>query len=277
MSLDQSFDEEEGGMSFLDHLEILRWHLIRIVLALFICAIVAFLFKGFVFDTVVLAPSFNTFITYQLLCDLSEWLNLGENLCFKDLKFELINLTMAGQFSMHIIVSVVAGVIVAFPYILYELWRFIKPALKKREKNYARGIVFWGSLLFMSGVAFGYYVITPMSVQFLGGYRVSDFVQNQISLKSYISTVSTITLATGIIFQLPIVVYFLSKVGLVTPHLMKTYRRHAIIAVLILSAIITPPDITSQVLVSIPLIILYEVSILISRAVVRKEQKEEQE
>ncbi|MEX2379689.1 MAG: twin-arginine translocase subunit TatC [Vicingaceae bacterium] len=277
MSLDQSFDEEEGGMSFLDHLEILRWHLIRIVLALLICAVVAFVFKGFVFDTVVLAPSFNTFITYQLLCDLSEWLNLGENLCFKDLKFELINLTMAGQFSMHIIVSVVAGVIVAFPYILYELWRFIKPALKKSEKNYARGIVFWGSLLFMSGVAFGYYVITPMSVQFLGGYRVSDFVQNQISLKSYISTVSTITLATGIIFQLPIVVYFLSKVGLVTPHLMKTYRRHAIIAVLILSAIITPPDITSQVLVSIPLLILYEVSILISRAVVRKEQKEEQE
>src|SRR5690606_9319059 len=198
-----------------------------------------------------------------------------ENLCFKDLKFELINLTMAGQFSMHILVSVVAALVISFPYILYELWRFIKPALKKSEKNYARGIVFWGSLLFLTGVAFGYYVITPMSVQFLGGYRVSDLVHNQISLKSYISTVSTITLATGLIFQLPIVVYFLSKVGLVTPHLMKTYRRHAIIAVLILSAIITPPDITSQVLVSIPLVILYEISINISRAVAKKEAEKE--
>ena len=135
--------------------------------------------------------------------------------------------------------------------------------------------MFWGSLLFLTGVAFGYYVITPMSVQFLGGYRVSDLVHNQISLKSYISTVSTITLATGLIFQLPIVVYFLSKVGLVTPHLMKTYRRHAIIAVLILSAIITPPDITSQVLVSIPLVILYEISIIISRAVAKKEAEKE--
>lgn len=277
MSLDQSFDEEEEGMSFLDHLEILRWHLIRIVIALLIFGVLAFVFKGFVFDTVVLAPAFNTFVTYQAFCDLSHFMGMGDKLCFGDLNFELINLTMAGQFSMHIIVSIVAGIIVAFPYILYELWRFIKPALKKSEKNYARGIVFWGSLLFMSGVAFGYYVITPMSVQFLGGYRVSEMVNNQISLKSYISTVTTITLACGLIFQLPIVVYFLSKVGLVTPHLMKTYRRHAIIAVLILSAVITPPDISSQVLVSIPLIILYEVSILISRAVVRKERKQEQE
>lgn len=270
MSLDQSFDEEEG-MSFLDHLEILRWHLIRIVIALLLFGILAFLFKGFVFDTVVLAPAFNTFVTYQAFCDLSHLMGMGDKLCFGDLNFELINLTMAGQFSMHIIVSIVAGIIVAFPYILFELWRFIKPALKKSEKNYAKGIVFWGSLLFLMGVAFGYYLITPMSVQFLGGYRVSDLVNNQISLKSYISTVTTITLACGLIFQLPIVVYFLSKVGLVTPHLMKTYRRHAIIAVLILSAIITPPDISSQVLVSIPLVILYEVSILISRAVVRKE------
>ncbi len=275
MSLDQSFDEEDEGMSFLDHLEILRWHLIRIVIALLVFGIVAFVFKGIVFDTIILAPAFNDFVTYQLLCDLSQWLNLGENLCFKDLKFELINLTMAGQFSMHILVSVVAALVISFPYILYELWRFIKPALKKSEKNYAKGIVFWGSLLFLTGVAFGYYVITPMSVQFLGGYRVSDLVHNQISLKSYISTVSTITLATGLIFQLPIVVYFLSKVGLVTPHLMKTYRRHAIIAVLILSAIITPPDITSQVLVSIPLVILYEISIIISRAVAKKEAEKE--
>jgi len=172
---------------------------------------------------------------------------------------------------MHIIVSLVAGLIAAFPYFLYEVWRFIKPALKKKEKNFARGMVFWGSFLFMCGVAFGYYVITPLSVQFLGGYTVSDFVYNQINLRSYISTVTTITLACGLIFQLPIVVYFLSKLGIVTPELMKKYRRHSVIAVLILAAIITPPDISSQVLVALPLFILYEISILVSRAVVGKD------
>jgi len=188
------------------------------------------------------------------------------------LKFNLINLTMAGQFSMHIIVSFVAGIILAFPYILYEIWRFIQPAFKKAEKNYAKGLVFWGSFLFLSGVAFGYYVITPLSVQFLGGYTVSELVTNQISLKSYISTVTTITLSTGLVFQLPILVYFLSKLGFVTPLLMKTYRRHATVAVLLLSAIITPPDITSQVLVSIPLLFLYEISIFISKMVEKKEK-----
>ena len=275
MSLDQRFDEEDEAMSFLDHLEVLRWHLIRIIIAMLICGILAFVFKGIVFDTIILAPAFNDFITYRLLCDLSQWMNLGESLCFNDLKFELINLTMAGQFSMHILVSAVSALVISFPYVLYELWRFIKPGLKKSEKNYAKGIVFWGSLLFLLGIAFGYFVITPMSVQFLGGYRVSDMIHNQIGLKSYISTVSTITLASGLIFQLPIVVYFLSKVGLVTPYIMKVYRRHAIIAVLILSAIITPPDITSQILVSIPLLILYEVSIVISRTVEKKEAVKE--
>lgn len=273
MALDQNFDEEENKMSFLDHLEVLRWHLIRIVIALFIGATLAFVFKSIVFDVIVLAPSFDDFITYKAFCDFSNFLHLGDGLCFGDLEFNLINLTMAGQFSMHIIVSLVAGIILAFPYILYEIWRFIKPALQKSERTYARGLVFWGSFLFLSGVAFGYYIITPLSVQFLGGYTVSELVSNQISLKSYISTVTTITLSTGLVFQLPILIYFLSKLGFVTPELMKTYRRHAIIAVLLLSAIITPPDITSQVLVSLPLLLLYEISIFISRMVQKKEAK----
>jgi len=271
MAMDQDFEEDDNKMSFLDHLEILRWHLIRIVIALFLGASVAFVFKHIVFDVIVLAPAFDSFITYQLFCDLSHLLQLGEKLCFENLSFQLINLTMAGQFTMHIIVSIVAGVIVAFPYILYELWRFIKPALKKGEKNYAKGIVFWGSFLFLSGVAFGYYLITPLSVQFLGGYSVSELVKNQISLRSYITTVTTITLSSGLVFQLPIIVYFLSKLGLVTPKLMKTYRRHAIIAVLLLSALITPPDISSQVLVSVPLLFLYEISIWISKIVEKKQ------
>ena len=271
MALDQDFEEDDGKMSFLDHLEILRWHLIRIIIALFVGAGVAFMLKSIVFDLIVLAPAFNDFITYRLFCSFSHTLNLGDKLCFDDLKFELINLTMAGQFTMHIIVSIVAGIIAAFPYILYEVWRFIKPALKKGEKNYARGLVFWGSFLFLSGVAFGYYLITPLSVQFLGSYSVSELIVNQISLRSYISTVTTITLSSGLIFQLPIVVYFLSKIGIVTPKLMKTYRRHAIVAVLLLSAIITPPDISSQVLVSVPLLFLYEISIWISRIVEKKQ------
>jgi len=270
MSLDQSFDEEEDKMSFLDHLEILRWHLIRIVIALFVFATLAFFFKGFVFDTLVLAPIYNDFATYQLFCKLSHFLQLGDKLCFDTITFNVINITMAGQFTMHIIVSIVAGIIAAFPYILYEVWRFIKPALKKGEQNYARGLVFWGSFLFLSGVSFGYYLITPLSVQFLGGYTVSDIVSNQISLRSYISTVTTITLSCGLVFQLPIIVYFLSRLGFVTPKLMKTYRRHAIIAVLLLSAIITPPDISSQVLVSLPLLLLYEISIWISRMVEKR-------
>tara|TARA_B110000503_G_scaffold136536_2_gene219014 strand:- start:2715 stop:3542 length:828 start_codon:yes stop_codon:yes gene_type:complete len=274
MAMDQSFDdEEEGKMSFLDHLEVLRWHLIRIVIALMIGAIAAFVFKSFVFDVIVLAPAHNSFLTYQLFCQLSEFLSLGRALCFDDLTFNLVNLTMAGQFSMHLIVSFIAGIILAFPYILFEVWRFIKPALKKGESNYARGLVFWGSFLFISGVLFGYYMITPLSVQFLGGYSVSEMIVNQISLKSYISTVTTITLSTGLIFQLPILVYFLSKIGIVTPKLMKAYRRHAIIAVLLLSGLITPPDLTSQVLVSLPLLLLYEVSILISKMVEKKAEK----
>ena len=262
-------------MSFLDHLEVLRWHLVRIAIALILFSILAFLFKSFVFDTIVLAPVFDSFLTYQLFCKLSYFLGLGDKICFESISFQLINITMAGQFTMHFIVSLVSGVILAFPYILFEVWRFIKPALAKNEKNYARGIVFWGSVLFITGVAFGYYLITPLSVQFLGGYRVSELVNNQISLRSYISTVTTITLACGLVFQLPIIVYFLSKLGLITPKLMKTYRRHAIVAVLLLSAIITPPDISSQILVAIPLLFLYEISIWISRMVQKKEEKAE--
>jgi len=273
VSLDQNFDEDENQMSFLDHLEILRWHLIRIVIAVGITTILAFLFKHIVFDVIVLAPIFDDFATYRAFCKLSHLMGMGDKLCFDDMKFQLINISMAGQFSMHIIVSLVAGLILAFPYFLYEVWRFIKPALKKGEKHFAKGLVFWGSLLFMMGVGFGYYMITPLSVQFLGGYTVSEFVYNQINLRSYITTVTTITLACGLVFQLPILVYFLSKLGFVTPALMKKYRRHAIIGVLLLAALITPPDISSQVLVALPLFVLYEVSILVSRAVVGKEEE----
>ena len=268
------YDEEfsnQGEMSFLDHLEVLRWHLVRSVIAVLLFMTLAFIFKEFVFDQIILAPQKSNFLTYRLFCDLSHYLDLGDKLCFNDISFSLINITMSGQFTTHILVSAVAGIILAFPYILIEVWRFILPGLKQSEKKSAIALVFFGSLLFMGGVLFGYYVISPLSVQFLGNYTVSSTVSNSISLNSYISTLASITLACAIVFQLPIIVYFLSKVGILTPQLMKAYRKHSIVVVLILAAIITPPDITSQILVAIPLVFLYEVSIIISRMVVRKQ------
>ncbi len=267
------YDDEfsdKSEMSFLDHLEVLRWHLVRSSIAIMLFMAIAFVFKGFVFDQIILAPQSSEFLTYRLFCDLSHWLDLGNKLCFDDISFSLINIAMSGQFTTHILVSAIAGFILAFPYLLIEVWRFISPGLKKSEKKSAFALVFWGTILFMSGVLFGYYVIAPLSVQFLGNYTVSSTVSNSISLNSYISTLTSIVIACAIVFQLPIIVYFLSKIGLITPQLMKTYRRHSIVIVLILSAIITPPDITSQILVAIPLVFLYEVSILISRMVIRK-------
>jgi sec-independent protein translocase protein TatC len=177
---------------------------------------------------------------------------------------------MAGQFSTHIMVSLIAGLIVAFPYIFWEIWSFIKPALHSNEKGHARGAVFFSSMLFLIGVLFGYYVIVPLSVHFLGGYSVSNQVVNQINLSSYISTFSSVVLASGVIFELPVIIYFLSKVGLITPVFLKKYRKHAIVVILIIAAVITPPDVFSQILVSLPLIMLYEISIIISRKVCAK-------
>ena len=184
---------------------------------------------------------------------------------------------MSGQFSAHIMTSIIAGFVVAFPYVFWEIWRFIAPALYEKESSVARGVVFFSSTLFLFGVVFGYYVVSPLSVHFLGSYQVSSSVANQISLNSFISTVSTVCLANGIIFELPILVYFLTKVGLITPDFMRTYRKHALVLTLIFSAIITPPDVASQVLVALPLMILYEISIKISARVLRKQKKLKQD
>ncbi|MBG37639.1 MAG: twin-arginine translocase subunit TatC [Flavobacteriales bacterium] len=257
-------------MSFLDHLEILRWHLIRSGIAILLFSILAFIFKEIIFDVVLLAPKDPNFLTYRFLCNISQALGLGDALCIKESPFSLMNINMAGQFSAHLLTSFYAGFILAFPYVFWEIWRFVLPALKEKEAKVSRGIVFFSSLLFLTGVIFGYFVIAPLSINFLGSYQVSQTVANQISLTSFISTVTTISLANGIIFELPILVYFLTKIGLLTPEFMRTYRRHAMVITLILSAIITPPDITSQILVSFPLIILYEISIQISKAIVKK-------
>lgn len=266
-------EKNKGDMSFLEHLEVLRWHLVRSAAVILVFTIVAFIFKGFIFDDVILAQKNSSFWTYEMFCKLSHLLGRGDALCMGDIEFDLINITMSGQFTTHIITSIIAGIIVAFPYLLFEIWRFITPALQKKEKKSALSLILSGSLLFMIGILFGYYFVSPLSVQFLGNYQVSESIQNHITIGSFISTVTTVTLACGLVFELPLLVYFLAKLGVITPEFMKKYRKHAIVVTLVLSAIITPPDVSSQVLLTIPLLILYEFSIYIAKVVVKKTTK----
>ncbi len=261
-------------MSFLEHLEELRWHLVRSILSVFVGAIAAFIFKDIIFDKIILAPKSPDFFTNVLLCNLGKRTGILQ-LCINTLPLEIISIKMAGQFSMHIMVSLIVGLIIAFPYVFYQFWDFIAPALHSQERRHARGAVFFSSLLFSIGVSFGYFVITPLTIHFLGSYSVSSEVTNQINLISYVSTTTSVILSSGVIFELPVLVYFLTKIGLITPEFMRKYRRHSLVVILILSAIITPPDVFSQVLVAIPLIVLYEVSIFISKRIVKKQAKED--
>jgi sec-independent protein translocase protein TatC len=258
--------EEPQGMSFWSHLEELRGHLVRSAIAIFLMAIVAFIAKDIVFDYIILAPKEPYFITNRLFCRFAELVSTP-TLCINQNPVEIINIDLAGQFKTHILVSLIAGIIVAFPYIVWEFWRFIKPALHPNEQSNSRGAVLVTSLLFLSGVCFSYFLIAPLTINFLGSYQVSSMVANQVALRSYISTVTMVTFATGIVFELPIIAYFLSRVGLLTPEFMRKNRKIAFILIVALSAIITPPDVFSQILVSIPLYVLYEVSIGISRRV----------
>ena len=264
--------DKDKEMSFLDHLEVFRWHLIRAAIAILFFTIIAFIYKDIVFDVILLGPKRTDFLTYRILCEISQYLGLGDTLCLRDSPFSLMNISMSGQFSTHITTSIFAGFIIAFPYVLWEIWRFVSPALHSNENSMAKGVVFFSSILFLIGILFGYYVIAPLSINFLGSYQVSSSVANQINLSSFVSTVTTVSFANGIIFELPILVYFLTKIGLLTPDFMRVYRKHSMVVILILSAIITPPDITSQVLVSLPLIILYEFSIKISERVIKNQE-----
>ncbi|MCK3683849.1 twin-arginine translocase subunit TatC [Maribellus sp. YY47] len=263
----------ETEMSFLEHLEELRWHIIRSFIAVFLFAIVAFALKSFIFDTIIMKPMTPGFWTNRMLAKLGELVGT-DALNINQQPLHLISIKMSDQFMMHIMISIIAGIVMSSPVIFYEFWRFIKPALYEKEKKYAGGAVFYTSVLFMLGVLFGYFLIVPLSIQFLGTYSVSESVTNQINTRSYISTVTSISLAGGVVFLLPIFSFFLSKVGILTPKFMKTYRKHAYVVMLLLSAIITPPDVFSQIMVCIPLIILYEVGIFISRRVVKKREME---
>ena len=265
--------KKDNEMSFLEHLEVLRWHLLRSMASILIFGIVAFIFKDIVFDRIILAPKTPEFFTNRLLCELGKLVKT-DNLCINSKPLQLISIKMSGQFSMHIMVSLIAGLVISFPYVFYEFWRFIVPALYSNEKRHARGAVVYSSILFLLGIGFGYFIIVPLSTHFFATYSVSEEVTNQINLISYVSTMSSVVLASGIVFELPILVFFLSKVGIVTPGFLKKYRRHSYILILILAAIITPPDIFSQILVCIPLIILYEVSIGISKRITKKQERQ---
>ena len=273
MPLDQ-VDDEPGEMSFLDHLEELRWHLIRSLTAIFVFAIAAFVSKGIIFGEIILGPSKPSFWTYRMLCNLSEILN-SDALCISELPFIIQSRQMTGQFSMHITSSFVIGLICAFPYAFWEIWRFVKPGLYDKERKAATGATFYVSLLFFMGVFFGYFVVTPISINFLSNYQIDPSILNEFDIISYVSTVTTLVLACALLFQLPIVVYFATKAGLVSSSLLKTYRKHSIVVILMLSAVLTPPDPFSQVLIAIPLGLLYQLSILIAVKLEKKERKQE--
>ncbi|TNE80889.1 MAG: twin-arginine translocase subunit TatC [Bacteroidetes bacterium] len=257
-------------MSFLDHLEELRMHIIRSVIAILAFAVLAFINNDILFDQILFGPKRIDFWTYRALGDLGQMIYGDDRLVIKEFGFDIINITMAGQFTSHMFISIIAGAILAFPYILFEVWRFIKPALNAKEKNNTTGLVFYGTLLFLAGLLFGYYFLSPISVNFMGSYTVSDSIRNQITLSSYLNFVATLSFGSALLFELPMVVYFLAKVGVLTAEFMRKYRRYAVVIILLISAIVTPPDIASQVLMTIPIYGLYELGIFIAARVERK-------
>lgn len=270
--------EGKKEMTFMDHLEELRWTLLRSAVAVVVFAILAFIFKRIVFDLIILSPKDPDFITNRILCQLAGKYHI-QGLCMTGNPVKLVNLSMGGQFVTHITISLISGFIIAFPYVAWEFWRFVSPALYDKEKKYARLTVLYISILFFIGVLMGYYIITPITILFLGSYNVSQQITNTISLSSYIQVTTSIWFASGLIFELPVITYFLAKLGILTSDFMKKYRKYAVVICLFFAAVITPsPDIFSQTLVAIPLYLLYESSIWVAFYVEkRRKLKEETE
>lgn len=258
-------------MSFLQHLEALRWHFVRSAIAVVVIGFILFLYKDVVFGKVIFGPMNPGFITYRALCKFSHLIGMGDSLCMQSITFELINIDLSGQFTTHIWVSIIGALILSSPYILWELWRFVSPALHEKERRYTSGVVFFASTLFLLGVLFSYYVIVPMTINFLGNYQVTPLVKNAIAMSSYISTVTILTFIMGVVFELPIVIFFLTKVGLIGPEFMRKNRKYSVVIILVIAAIITPSsDIPTLLLVSAPLYVLYEASIFVSKYAEKK-------
>ncbi|TXD49148.1 twin-arginine translocase subunit TatC [Polaribacter sp. IC073] len=268
--------EKQKDMSFLGHLEELRWHLVRSAAAIFIIGVLLFIFQKEVYEHFLLAHRKPDFITYQFFCDFFNFIGVDSTFCNVEFNDNLISLKPTQQLMNAIWSSFILGIILSFPYLLWELWRFISPGLTSKEVKNSKGFIFIASFLFFCGIAFSFYVIAPISIHFLYNYQISDLIQNNFTLDSHIGLVTNMLLGISILFELPVLIYFLTKIGLVTPEFLKKYRKHALVVVLILAAIITPPDIASQVIVAIPILILYEISIKVSKMVIKKQQKDAQ-
>lgn len=269
-----NIDEKE--MSFLDHLEELRWHVVRAGAAILIFMVVAFVASPWIFENIVFAPSKPSFVTFQWLCKLGDVTGAKEALCVEEIPFKVQSRYMTGQFTMQFMAAFVIGLIMAFPYVFWEIWRFIKPGLYAKERKHSRGAVVSVSFLFLLGVSFGYFVLCPMSILFFSTYSISDVIVNEFDITSYVQTIVALVFGSGLLFQLPVVVFFLTKIGILTPKFMRTYRRHAFVIILIVAAIITPPDPLSQTIIAVPLFLLYEISIFISAIELRRKLKRDE-
>ena len=268
-------NEEKAEMSFIEHLEVLRGHLFRSVLAIAAGAIVFIVYNTFFVRDVLMGPTHANFPTYKWLCKLGHAIGLGDNMCMKDIGLKMQSTSVSGQFSMYFTLIFVGGIIVAFPYIFWEFWRFIKPALTKKELSRTRGVIFWVSFLFFLGILFGYFVIAPYTVNFFANFQLDENIENRWTITSYIDTLVPLILGTGLAFQLPLVMFFLAKVGLMSPDFLRRNRKYAIVIILILAGIITPPDVISQIICTIPLWLLYEISIWLTVKVEKEKELEE--
>ena len=248
---------ENQQMSFLQHLDELRWRLVRVAIVVISVAVFLWIYQEWVMNHVFLVLKEKEFITFKLLCAYF-------GVCVSDTTVKMQSMTVSGQFNYAMMMSIMGGLIITAPYIFYQIWSFIKPGLKKNELRAAKGLVFYVSLCFFLGVLFGYFVVAPLTVQFFGSFQISPEIENNFTVGSYMGTVISTVFYTGILFLLPIVSFILTKIGLIGPEFLKKYRRHAIVVILIISAVITPPDMLSQIIVSIPIIVLYEIGIVVS-------------
>lgn len=267
----------EAEMSFFEHLEILRWHIIRSVLAIIVFAILAFSFYDFVFDEIIMGPKNLDFWTYRMMCKLGALLSI-DDFCVTKIPFNLISTELTGQFMLQINSCLLLALAMGFPYFLFEIWLFIKPALSEIERKSARGFVFYATLLFALGALFGYYIVVPLSINFLANVSLNIEIVNQITIDNYLSTIATLTIGCGIVFLLPILIFILSKLGLMTPAFLRASRSYAAVIILILAAVITPSaDVVTMLTVAAPMFILYEISIMVSVNVKKKKDIKEKE
>ncbi|MBC7587621.1 MAG: twin-arginine translocase subunit TatC [Chitinophagaceae bacterium] len=264
-------------MSFIDHLEDLRGHIVRSLLAVVVMAIIIFIYRDWVFDNIITGPINSDFVSYTALCKFSHWAHMGNALCLPAVKVDMQSTTFGGQFMSTISMSFIGGIIVSFPYIFWEFWSFVKPALKQKELTGTKNVIWWVSFFFFMGAAFGYFLLGPFTFNFLSGFQLGNkgTLVTRPTLADYFDNLTNIILGCGLAFELPVLSYVLTKIGLITPQYLRKIRKYAVIVLLVVAAVITPsPDWMSQMLVFTPLFILYELSILISAKVFRQQQLE---